>query len=47
MILKVNSETELRLLERSDAEIIFNTIDQERLYPGKWFPFVASTNKVS
>ena len=46
MILKVDSEIELRLLQRSDAQTIFNIIDQERLYLGKWLPFVANTNKV-
>ena len=46
MILKVDAEIELRTLQRSDATAIFNTIDQERDYLGKWLPFVAHTKKV-
>lgn len=46
MILKVDSEIELRTLQRSHAAAIFQTIDQESSYLGKWLPFVAQTKKV-
>lgn len=46
MILKVDSEIELRTLQRSHAAVIFKTIDQERGYLGKWLPFVAQTKTI-
>lgn len=46
MTLTVDPEIEIRTLQRSDATAIFNIIDQERDYLGKWLPFVANTNEV-
>ena len=46
MILKVNSEIELRTLQLSDSNDIFNTIDSQRIYLGKWLPFVEDIKKV-
>lgn len=36
----------LRSIELSDAGDIFNTIDSQREYLGKWLPFVAFTQKI-
>lgn len=47
MVIKVDNKTELRILEIADAEDIFNTIDTQRDYLGKWLPFVSSTNELS
>lgn len=47
MTLKINSEIELRQLEPTDANDIFNTIDTEREYLGKWLPFMAFTKALS
>src|SRR5690554_7642929 len=47
MILEIDSEITLRQLERSDAEAIFETIDQQREYLGRWLPFVAYTLDIS
>lgn len=44
--MQVDSEIELKKLEISDAEIIFQTIDSEREYLREWLPFVDETNKV-
>lgn len=46
MNLKVDSDIELRLIELSDAEDIFRTIDTQRTYLGKWLPFVKTTKSV-
>ncbi len=43
MILNVTPSITLRELEQHDAKIIFQTIDQQRHYLGKWLPFVAHT----
>jgi ribosomal-protein-serine acetyltransferase len=47
MIIKVNDTIELRTLAQSDALAIFNTIDSQRTYLGKWLPFVAFTKELS
>ena len=41
------SKQSLRLLEKSDAEDIYNTIDSQREYLGKWLPFVEFTTELS
>ena len=46
MIIKVDSDIELRQLELSDSINIFKTIDNQRKYLGKWLPFVANTKKL-
>lgn len=46
MELKVNTEIVLKEIELSDAEDIFNTINTQREYLGKWLPFVEITNQV-
>ena len=46
-ILEIDSEITLRQLERSDAEAIFETIDQQREYLGRWLPLVAYTLDIS
>lgn len=46
MTLKVNSNLELRQLKPSDSIDIFNTINSEREYLGKWLPFVAYTHEL-
>ena len=46
MTLTVDSNLELRPLELSDAVDIFNTIDSQREYLGKWLPFVAFTQEL-
>jgi ribosomal-protein-serine acetyltransferase len=47
MRIKVDEETELRQLRPSDAGDIFEVIDKQRFYLGKWLPFVEFTKKVS
>ncbi len=47
MILKVDVELELRQLKATDSIDIFNIIDGQREYLGKWLPFVEFTKKVS
>ena len=47
MIIKVNSEIQLKELEQSDSRDIFNTIDSQREYLGKWLPFVSFTKEIS
>ena len=46
MILKIDSSLELRQLELSDSNDIFNTINKEREYLGKWLPFIAFTQEL-
>ncbi|SFL28140.1 MULTISPECIES: hypothetical protein [Proteiniphilum] len=43
MVIKIDSEIELRQLELRDSIDIFETIDSQRDYLGKWLPFVAFT----
>ncbi len=47
MRLKIDTEIELALLTSEDAVAIFNTIDSQRDYLGKWLPFVKFTNQLS
>lgn len=42
----IDSEIELRQLELSDSIDIFNTINSQRIYLGKYLPFVAFTKQV-
>jgi len=46
MVIKIDSEIELKQLEQSDTIEIFNTIDNEREYLGKWLPFVEFTKEI-
>lgn len=43
----VDKETELRQLCQSDARDIFEVIDKQRAYLGKWLPFVEFTKEVT
>lgn len=47
MTIRVDTEIELKQLEQSDSIDIFNTINNQRDYLGKWLPFVAFTKKIS
>ncbi len=47
MRIKLDEETELRQLCLSDAGDIFEVIDKQRSYLGKWLPFVAFTKEIS
>ncbi len=47
IIIKINTEIELKQLEQSDSRDIFETIDSQRKYLGKWLPFVALTKEIS
>lgn len=47
MIIKVDTEIELKQLEISDATDVFKTINNQRDYLGKWLPFVASTQEMA
>ena len=47
MILEINAQLQLKQLERTDAEVIFKTIDNQRSYLRKWLPFVEFTRKVA
>ncbi len=47
MIIKIDNEIELRQLEATDAIDIFEAIDNQREYLGKWLPFVIFTKTVS
>lgn len=44
-ILEIDEEILLRLLELNDYKDIFNTINNQREYLGKWLPFVEFTKK--
>jgi len=44
MIIKVDEDIELKQLSRSDSRDIFKTIDTQRVYLGKWLPFIEFTN---
>lgn len=43
---KITEAILLRKLQLSDAEAIFNTIDSQREYLGKWLPFVPFTQQL-
>ncbi|MDD4645064.1 MAG: GNAT family N-acetyltransferase [Bacteroidales bacterium] len=45
-VIRVNENIELRQIGLSDAEAIFDTINTQREYLGKWLPFVESTQTV-
>ncbi|MCB8964077.1 MAG: GNAT family N-acetyltransferase [Bacteroidales bacterium] len=45
-IIQVTECIQLKPLETSDAEDIFNTIDSQREYLGQWLPFVKHTKKM-
>lgn len=47
MIIKIDSGIELKQLERTDSADIFEAIDSQREYLGKWLPFVALTREIS
>ncbi len=47
MNIQVNENIELRQLATDDAQDIFNTINTQRSYLGKWLPFVHSTRMIS
>lgn len=47
MIIKIDNTITLRLLQKSDAIDIYNTIDNEREYLGEWLPFVEKTKEAS
>jgi ribosomal-protein-serine acetyltransferase len=47
MTIKVDTEIELRQLKQSDSIDIFNAINTQRDYLGKWLPFVAFTKELS
>lgn len=47
MIIKVDTEIELKQLDQSDSIDIFKTIDSQREYLGKWLPFVEFTKEIS
>ena len=47
MTIEVDQEIKLTQLELSDAKDIFETIDSQRDYLGKWLPFVAFTRDIS
>jgi ribosomal-protein-serine acetyltransferase len=42
----VTNDIQLRQIELSDADDIFETIDNQRVYLGEWLPFVESTKRV-
>ena len=46
MTLQIDSSLELKLLKLSDSADIFNTINSQREYLGKWLPFVAYTQEL-
>ena len=47
MTIEIDQEIKLTQLEQSDAKDIFETIDSQRDYLGKWLPFVALTREIS
>ncbi|WP_120239564.1 hypothetical protein [Marinifilum flexuosum] len=47
IIIKIDTEIELKQIELSDSKAIFETIDSQREYLGKWLPFVEFTKEVS
>lgn len=46
MNLVVDSDIELRSLELSDVQDMFQTINAQREYLGKWLPFIAYTKEM-
>lgn len=47
MIIRIDHQIELKQLEISDSKDIFDTIDSQREYLGKWLPFVEHTKALS
>ncbi len=47
MKIKVDKEIELKQIDHDDGIDIFNTIDSQREYLGKWLPFVEFTKELS
>ena len=47
MVIKIDTEIELKQLEQTDSFDIFETIDSQREYLGKWLPFVEFTKEIS
>ena len=47
MTIEIDKEIKLTQLEQSDAKDIFETIDSQREYLGRWLPFVAFTREIS
>lgn len=47
MTIEIDKEIKLTQLALSDAKDIFETIDSQRDYLGKWLPFVAYTREIS
>lgn len=47
MIIKVDTDIELKQLEQSDSADIFKAIDSQREYLGRWLPFVEYTTEIS
>jgi ribosomal-protein-serine acetyltransferase len=47
MLIKVDSEIELKQLEPSDSAGIFEVIDNQREYLGRWLPFVEYTRELT
>ncbi len=45
-MIRVNEHLLLKQIEMSDAVAVFETIDTQRAYMGKWLPFVEFTRKV-
>lgn len=46
MTLRIDEEIELRQMDLSDSKDIFNIIDNQREYLGKWLPFVEFTKEL-
>jgi ribosomal-protein-serine acetyltransferase len=47
MEVAIDSSIALKQIDQSDALDIFNTINSQRPYLGKWLPFVAATKELS
>lgn len=47
MLIKIDTEIELKQIDLSDSRDIFKTIDSQREYLGKWLPFVEFTKEIS
>ena len=47
MIIDIDEEIKLKQLKQSDVKDIFETIDLQRDYLGRWLPFVAQTKDIS
>lgn len=47
MILRIDENIELRQLKLTDAKDIFETIDSQSTYLGKWLPFVETTKDLT